>query len=92
MNMGNNLSGSIDENCKSVNTPLNINDLADIREVEIDTSLPLDKRMRSYLQQIKNPYLYRCGDVVVRVSFADTNVTFVDRLKQYLLSGQGLSL
>jgi hypothetical protein len=69
-----------------------ISALADIRDVTIDASLPRDERVKSYLRQIKNPYLYRCGDIVVRVSFADTDVTLEDRLKQYLLSGQGVSL
>ena len=76
----------------SADMPININDLADIRDVEIDPSLPQEERMKSYLRQIKNPHLYRCGDMIVRVSFANTGATLGDRLKQYLLSGQGLAL
>jgi len=75
-----------------INISVNINDLADIRDVEIDPLLPKTERQKSYLQQIKNPHLYRCGDMIVRVSFAKTGVTLEDRLKQYLLSGQGLAL
>ncbi|MDR0818241.1 MAG: hypothetical protein LBN43_01550 [Oscillospiraceae bacterium] len=69
---------------------VNIDDLADIRDVAIDTSLPQDKRAKSYIQQIKNPQLYRYDDTVVRTSFANTNVALTERLKQYLLSKQGL--
>ena len=75
-----------------VSESININDLADIRDVEIDPSLPKEERQKSYLRQIKNPRLYRCGDMIVRVSFAKTGVSLEDRLKQYLLSGQGLTL
>jgi hypothetical protein len=71
---------------------ININDLADIRDVEIDQTLSKEERQKSYLRQIKNPHLYRCGDTIVRVSFTSTGVTLEDRLKQYLLSGQGLAL
>jgi len=71
---------------------VNINDLADIRDVKIDPTLSREERRKSYLRQIKNPHLYRCGDVIVRVSFANTDATLEDRIKQYLLSGQGLSL
>ena len=71
---------------------INVDDLADIRDVKIDTSLPREERKKSYLQQIKNPYLYRYGDVIVRVSFADNGYTLEDRLRQYLFGGQGLSL
>jgi hypothetical protein len=72
--------------------PVKINDLVDIRDVEIDPALPKEERRKSYLRQIKNPYLYRCGDMIVRVSFADTGPTLEDRLRQYLLSGQGIAL
>ena len=75
-----------------INISVNINDLADIRDVEIDPMLPKAERQKSYLRQIKNPNLYRCGDMIVRVTFANTGVTLEDRLKQYLLSGQGLAL
>ena len=71
---------------------IDINSLADIQDVKIDTSLPREERMKSYLRQIKNPYLYRCGDVIVRVSFADSGATLLDRLRQYLFSGQGVSM
>jgi len=81
-----------DKNCISKDMSININDLADIREVEIDPALPKEERQKSFLRQIKNPHLYRCGDMIVRVSFSDTGVTLEERLKQYLLSGQGLSL
>lgn len=73
-------------------SPVNIDDLADIRDVSIDTSLPREERIKSYLKQIKNPYCYRYGDTIVHVSFADTGATLEDRIKQYLLSGQGMEI
>ena len=39
--------------------------LADIRDVEIDGSLPEPERLRRYLEQIKNPYCFLCGEVPV---------------------------
>jgi len=71
---------------------INIDELADIQDVRIDMSLSKEERMESYLRQIKNPYCYRCGDMIVRVSFADTDATLEDRIRQYLLSGQGMDL
>ena len=70
---------------------VNIEDLADICDVVIDTSLPREERIKSYLEQIKNPYCYRCGDMIVRVSFADTEYTLEDRIKQYLMGGSRIS-
>lgn len=58
--------------------------LVDINDVKIDTNLPRDQRMRDFLRQIGNPYCYKCGKAVVKVSFADTKATLEDRLEQYL--------
>ena len=52
--------------------------LVDIRDVRVDVSAPVEERMRSYVEQIGNPYLFRMGDVVVRVSYADTQATIDD--------------
>jgi len=71
---------------------IDISTLADIRDVVINPALPKEERQQSYLQQIKNPYLFRCDDMVIRVSHANTNASLGERLKQYLLSGQGLAL
>ena len=86
------MNNIVERYCSLTNLPINIDDLADIRDVEVDTTRPKEERQKSYLRQIKNPRLYRCGDMIVRVSFANTGVTLADRLKQYLLSGQGLVL
>ncbi len=45
--------------------------LVDIRDVHIDTSLPVAERVKSYIQQIKNPYVFRCGNTVVKVSYTE---------------------
>lgn len=49
-------------------------ELADIAKVQVNKNLPEDKRFADFLEQVKNPYCYRCGKVVVKVSFADTGV------------------
>jgi len=69
---------------------VDIEHLADIRDVKIDTSQPRSKRIKSYLRQIRNPRLYLYGDTVVRLSFASSGATLEERLRQYLLSAQGL--
>ena len=44
--------------------------LTDINHVSIDTGLSATERMKAYLEQIKNPYCFRCGETVVRLCFA----------------------
>lgn len=60
--------------------------LRDIRDVQIKTDLPKHERMLDFLRQIGNPYCYRHGKYVVKVSFAETDVTLEDRLLSYIQS------
>lgn len=64
------------------------NALTDITEIEIDTSLSRDEMLKDYLAQIRNPYLYRCGDVVVQIAYADTQVTIEDALQRFICERQ----
>ena len=59
-------------------------ELVDIRDVSIDRTLPKEERVRSFVQQIKNPYCFRCGDVIVKTSFANTETTLEDCVEHYL--------
>ncbi|GFI17699.1 hypothetical protein IMSAG249_01550 [Lachnospiraceae bacterium] len=58
--------------------------LADILEIEIDKDLSGTDKKREFIRQIRNPYLYRQGEYVVKLSFADTDATLTDRLKEYI--------
>lgn len=60
--------------------------LVDIRDVKINTELPKEERIIDYIGQIKNPYLFRHGKIVVKLSFPDTRETFEDRFESYLRS------
>lgn len=63
---------------KQASIDKDISELVDIRDIHIDTSLPVEERVKSYLQQVKDPYCFRVGDVKVRVSYADTDRTLTD--------------
>ena len=63
---------------------INPDTLVDICSVKIKKELPLQDRIADFIEQIKNPHCYKCGKVVVQVSFIDTNETLEDRLKSYL--------
>lgn len=60
--------------------------LVDIRDVKVDRTLPRGQRFADFLHQIGNPYCYRCGKAVIKVSFTDTDTTLEDRMEQYLKS------
>lgn len=43
--------------------------LADLCEVSVDNTLPVNEKMDSFFRQIRNPYLFKVEDVVVKVEF-----------------------
>ena len=63
-----------------------LDSLVDIRDVKIDRSQPVEERMKSYVEQIKNPYLFKVGNTVVRVSYANTQATINDNFVNLLAS------
>jgi len=60
-------------------------ELVDIRDVSVDPELPREKRIAEFVRQIKNPYLFRCGDFVIHAKFAKDGPTLGDCLKQALI-------
>ena len=61
-------------------------DLVERQSVKVDMSLPREERIKQYIKQIKNPYCYLDGDVVVKVSFREEGVTLEQRLAAYIRS------
>ncbi|MGN0358398.1 MAG: DUF6870 family protein [Blautia sp.] len=73
------------EEMKNINPKtVNPDTLVDIATVEVDCSLPRAEQMKQFLEQIKNPYLYKCNGVVVKIAYATTESTIEDRLEQYI--------
>ena len=63
-----------------------LDSLVDIRDVNIDRSMSVEDRMKSYVEQIKNPYMFKVGNTVVRVSYANTQATINDNFVNLLAS------
>ena len=60
--------------------------LTDMQAVQIDPSLPKEERILQYVEQIKNPYCFRCGQVVVTVKFDENSPSLQERLIHYFSS------
>lgn len=52
--------------------------LVDIRDVVLDQSLEQTERIKSFLKQIKDPYCFKVGDVVVNVAYTEGGATLND--------------
>ena len=57
--------------------------LVDINEIEIDDSLPPKGSAAEFLRQIKNPYCFRVGKVVVKNFYSDDGVSLQERFEQF---------
>lgn len=64
----------------------NLSELVDIRDVVINKKLTLEERVKSYVEQIKDPYCFKVGDVVVRVSYAGKDKTLTDSFTSMIAS------
>ena len=60
--------------------------LINIEQVEIDENLPVMERMMEYLEKVKNPYCFLCGEIPVKICFMENEIELAKRLKEYFLS------
>jgi hypothetical protein len=60
--------------------------LVDIRDVKINTNLPKEERILDFIDQVGNPYCFKCGKLIIKSTFSDNNVTMEERLKSYFRS------
>ena len=58
--------------------------LVDIRTISVDKGLPKEDRIAAFVQQIKNPYRFRCGDFIVNAAFSNGGPTLEECLQGIL--------
>lgn len=63
-------------------TTVNLDELVDLREVQIDNSLDEAEKIMDYIEKIKNPYVFRYGDYVIKLEFDnESGVTLQELLE-----------
>ena len=63
--------------------------IKDISQLLIDQSLSKEERIKSYLEQMEDPYHYIDNGTTLRLRFADTSESLTDRL---ILAAQALKI
>ena len=51
-----------------VNT-FNIEDFTDLKVLTVDKTKPKQERLKQFITDVKNPYMVRVGDTLVRIEF-----------------------
>ena len=64
---------------------INRKELANLLDINIRQDLPHDEKILDFLEQIKNPYCFLCGDVPVRVCFIDDGPELGQTLENYFI-------
>lgn len=57
--------------------------LVNIEDIGIPPSASAVSRMLGYLDQIKNPYCFLCGDTPVKICFSAENMDLGKKIKSY---------
>ncbi len=66
---------------------VNRDTLVDRSTVSINKNIPRHERLQDFIEQIKNPYCYKDGKAVVKISFSNMGRTLDQCVAHYL---QGL--
>lgn len=60
------------------------NSLVDLDDIFIDISQPSEQKLSSFVEQVKNPYIFRIGDVAVKVNYANSGLSFTEIFKSII--------
>ena len=58
------------KNCRAADFS-SYDNFTDLREIKIDESKKVPERVENFLKQVGNPYLFKVGDVFVKVNYKD---------------------
>jgi CxxC motif-containing protein len=58
-------------------------ELVDVTTLAVDESLPKEERMAEFIRQVKNPYCFRVGDMVVKNVYSNDGVSLKERFAQF---------
>lgn len=70
-------------------TKCNKEDLVDLNSVVIDSTKPIEERMLDFIYQIKNPYLFKVGDIAVKVVYSKTDTTLQHQMESLVQANLG---
>lgn len=64
----------------------NADALIDLKNIKIDMQKPIEERAKSFIEQVRNPYLFKIGDIIVKVDYG-SGKEFSEMLTDVILAG-----
>ena len=59
-------------------------ELKDIQDIKFKDNMTKEERMAYFIEQIGNPYVFKCGDITVKIKYAENGPSFEECFKEYL--------
>lgn len=61
-------------------------DVVDIQQIKIDDGLSQQEKRREFIRQVKNPYCFWVGKVIVKASYSENGVSLNERFEELVMS------
>ena len=61
-------------------------DVDDIQQIKIDDGLSQQEKRKEFIRQVKNPYCFRVGKVIVKASYSGNGVSLNERFEELVMS------
>ncbi len=61
-------------------------ELADITKISLEDCRTKEEKIKSFLEQVGNPYCYRVGDIIVKTRYSENGGSFHERFEQLIAS------
>lgn len=65
---------------------LDPNKLIDIKDIIINQNKTKNERIMDYLESNPNPYVVKCNDIIIQMSFSSDHIFFDDCVEHYLIN------
>ncbi len=62
----------------------NNSEIKDIENIVFTDKMTKEERMAYFIEQIGNPYVFKCGDITVKIRYAENGPSFEDCFKEYM--------
>ncbi len=69
---------------KSDNNLYSVNELVDIENFEFTAGTDKEERITEFLEKTGNPYIFKCGEITVRIKYAENGPSFEECFKEYM--------
>ena len=63
----------------------NAAELVDINSIVIDENSDMKSKVLKYIEDVKNPYLFKVGDTIVKINFSDSDKTINEKIAEMVI-------